>query len=146
MVMSFLMGWGDVYQSHHYTSVYWSSFISTLIKAHPDLLQHQTHKIKVSDEDNHNNSPEELDHGQDHESPLSEESMIDKENSNDESEENDEMVFLELDKKGKLYIKSQVIDYRYRGEGLETYNVYDFFQNTWHTNKYSKGSYATIPL
>ncbi|KAF9061325.1 hypothetical protein BDP27DRAFT_1199007, partial [Rhodocollybia butyracea] len=37
MVVSFLMGWGDTYRSHSYTTVYWSSFISALIKANPDL-------------------------------------------------------------------------------------------------------------
>ncbi len=37
MVMSYLMGWGDVYRSHQYTTVYWSSFVSALFKAHPDL-------------------------------------------------------------------------------------------------------------
>ncbi|KIO04280.1 hypothetical protein M404DRAFT_77749, partial [Pisolithus tinctorius Marx 270] len=26
MVISYLMGWGDTYWSHHYTPIYWSSF------------------------------------------------------------------------------------------------------------------------
>ncbi|KAF9231009.1 hypothetical protein BU15DRAFT_29067, partial [Melanogaster broomeanus] len=26
MVVSYLMGWGDTYRSHHYTPLYWSSF------------------------------------------------------------------------------------------------------------------------
>ena len=30
MVMSYLMAWGDVYRSHHYTAVYWSSFVTAL--------------------------------------------------------------------------------------------------------------------
>jgi hypothetical protein len=32
MVISYLMGWGDTYRSHHYSPVYWSSFVSALLK------------------------------------------------------------------------------------------------------------------
>lgn len=31
MVMSYLMGWGDVYRSHAYTPIYWSSFSRELV-------------------------------------------------------------------------------------------------------------------
>ncbi|KIM66136.1 hypothetical protein SCLCIDRAFT_110680 [Scleroderma citrinum Foug A] len=37
MVMSYLMGWGDTYRSHHYVPIYWSSFVSTLLKTYPEL-------------------------------------------------------------------------------------------------------------
>ncbi|KAJ7187073.1 hypothetical protein C8R46DRAFT_880324 [Mycena filopes] len=37
MVMSYLMGWGDTYRSHHYTPIYWSSFVGALLGAHPVL-------------------------------------------------------------------------------------------------------------
>ncbi|KAL1668375.1 hypothetical protein GGF50DRAFT_46626 [Schizophyllum commune] len=37
MVMSYLMGWGDVYRSHHYTTIYWTSFSSILTKTFPNL-------------------------------------------------------------------------------------------------------------
>ena len=37
MVVSYLMGWGDVYRSHAYTVVYWSSFMGALFKAFPYL-------------------------------------------------------------------------------------------------------------
>ncbi|KAJ8585562.1 hypothetical protein M405DRAFT_696957, partial [Rhizopogon salebrosus TDB-379] len=30
MVISYLMGWGDTYWSHHYSPIYWSSFVNTL--------------------------------------------------------------------------------------------------------------------
>jgi len=39
MVISFLMGWGDTFMSHSYTPVYWSTFISSLLKEHPYLAQ-----------------------------------------------------------------------------------------------------------
>ena len=39
MVMSYLMGWGDVYRSHTYSPIYWSSFLSALFTAFPELLQ-----------------------------------------------------------------------------------------------------------
>ncbi|KZT07877.1 uncharacterized protein LAESUDRAFT_650065 [Laetiporus sulphureus 93-53] len=37
MVFSYLMGWGDVIKSHHYVSVYWTSFTGALLKADPEL-------------------------------------------------------------------------------------------------------------
>jgi hypothetical protein len=39
MVMSYLMGWGDTYCSHHYTPIYWSSFVSSLLEAFPELTK-----------------------------------------------------------------------------------------------------------
>lgn len=37
MVMSLLMGWGDIYLSHQYAPIYWNSFIGYLYKRYPDL-------------------------------------------------------------------------------------------------------------
>ncbi|PBK58623.1 hypothetical protein ARMSODRAFT_849374, partial [Armillaria solidipes] len=35
LVVSYLMGWGDTYCSHKYTSIYWSSFVSHLLESVP---------------------------------------------------------------------------------------------------------------
>jgi hypothetical protein len=37
MVMSYLMGWGDTYMSHQYSSVFWQNFRSELMRAFPAL-------------------------------------------------------------------------------------------------------------
>ncbi|KAJ6543482.1 hypothetical protein B0H10DRAFT_2389367 [Mycena sp. CBHHK59/15] len=37
VVMSYLMGWGDTYRSHHYMPIYWSSFVGALLSAFPAL-------------------------------------------------------------------------------------------------------------
>ena len=37
MVMSYLMGWGDIYRSHHYTAIFWSSFTGAILREFPDL-------------------------------------------------------------------------------------------------------------
>jgi hypothetical protein len=37
MVISYLMGWGDVIRSHHYSLIYWSTFVGALFKKFPDL-------------------------------------------------------------------------------------------------------------
>jgi len=37
MVMSYLMGWGDIYHSHHYTPIFWSSFTGALLREFLDL-------------------------------------------------------------------------------------------------------------
>jgi hypothetical protein len=37
MVISYLMGWGDAYRSHHYSPVYWTSFVHALLHEFPSL-------------------------------------------------------------------------------------------------------------
>ncbi|OSC97673.1 hypothetical protein PYCCODRAFT_1376543 [Trametes coccinea BRFM310] len=37
MVMSYLMGWGDVYRSHSYSPIFWSAFVHALYEAFPAL-------------------------------------------------------------------------------------------------------------
>ncbi|KAH0825765.1 hypothetical protein J3R83DRAFT_8925 [Lanmaoa asiatica] len=39
MVMSYIMGWGDVVRSHHYSPIYWSSFVRILFAQHPSLQE-----------------------------------------------------------------------------------------------------------
>ena len=39
MVISYLMGWGDVFRSHTYSPIYWSSFVSALCAAFPGVSQ-----------------------------------------------------------------------------------------------------------
>lgn len=42
MVRLYLMGWwGDTYWSHHYTAIYWASFVTELRKVFPELYQWQ---------------------------------------------------------------------------------------------------------
>ncbi|KAJ3735205.1 hypothetical protein DFJ43DRAFT_991653 [Lentinula guzmanii] len=40
MVMSYLMGWGDMYRSHHYIPIYWTSFVGRLLEAFPSLKRY----------------------------------------------------------------------------------------------------------
>lgn len=37
MVISYLIGWGDTYRSHHYTPIYWSTFVGFLLKNFPEI-------------------------------------------------------------------------------------------------------------
>ena len=39
MVVSYLMGWGDTYRTHHYTPIYWTTFVRFLLKNFPELLK-----------------------------------------------------------------------------------------------------------
>ena len=41
MVISYLMGWGDVYRSHSYSPIFWSTFMGALLAAHPSLRTEQ---------------------------------------------------------------------------------------------------------
>ncbi|KIK75366.1 hypothetical protein PAXRUDRAFT_36987 [Paxillus rubicundulus Ve08.2h10] len=40
MVISYLMGWGDTFRSHHYTPVYWLTFTQVLLATFPSLGAH----------------------------------------------------------------------------------------------------------
>lgn len=46
MAISYLMGWGDSYMSHTYTSLYWSSFVGELFHAFPEI-QDEAHSTPV---------------------------------------------------------------------------------------------------
>lgn len=39
MVISYLMGWGDVYHSHTYSPIFWSSFVGFLLRKFPGLRE-----------------------------------------------------------------------------------------------------------
>lgn len=39
MVISYLMGWGDAFKSHTYSSIFWSTFLTALFEQHPSLSQ-----------------------------------------------------------------------------------------------------------
>jgi hypothetical protein len=40
-VMSYIMGWGDRYISHHFETIHWSSVVSLLKKTFPQLREHR---------------------------------------------------------------------------------------------------------
>jgi hypothetical protein len=39
MVISYLMGWGDVFKSHKYSAIYWSTFFRAIVKTFPSLMK-----------------------------------------------------------------------------------------------------------
>jgi hypothetical protein len=49
-------------------------------------------------------------------------------------------VTLDTDRAGKIYTKCQVTDYICRGEDLETFNVLQFFVNTWEDDVRKQGT------
>lgn len=42
MVISYLMGWGDVYRSHTYSPIYWGSFLNALYTNFPEFVKRNT--------------------------------------------------------------------------------------------------------
>ncbi|PSR77379.1 hypothetical protein PHLCEN_2v7930 [Hermanssonia centrifuga] len=121
MVMSYLMGWGDVYRSHQYTSVYWSSFVSSLMKAYPDLQR----APKTPNDAAINTGS----------LASSEVAAEPNDQPNDAALEAhaDEFITLDTNSGGRIYARSQVTDYALRGNELERYSVYEFFLNTYET-------------
>jgi Helitron helicase-like domain at N-terminus len=47
MVISYLMGWGDVYRSHTYSPIVWPSFVRALLKEFP-TLSHYSRSVSLS--------------------------------------------------------------------------------------------------
>ena len=45
MVISYLMGWQDTYRSHKYVTIYWSSFLSALLRTYPKLQRISPDKV-----------------------------------------------------------------------------------------------------
>lgn len=41
LVVSYLMGWEDTYHSHHYSPIYWSSFVHALLQTFPEFRTSQ---------------------------------------------------------------------------------------------------------
>jgi hypothetical protein len=63
MVISYLMGWGDTFKSHHYSPIFWSSFSHELLERFPnlqkssqyvvlDVLRRGTHHFAVTNINN----------------------------------------------------------------------------------------------
>ena len=46
MVISYLMGWGDTYRSHHYSPIYWASFVGQLLQTYPELTKRQNESVE----------------------------------------------------------------------------------------------------
>ncbi len=57
-------------------------------------------------------------------------------------------MILELDNQGRLYAKSQITDYVFRGDELSDFNVVRFFTDTWEgarqPDDYPKGKAGTF--
>ncbi|KAG9093512.1 hypothetical protein FS749_014256 [Ceratobasidium sp. UAMH 11750] len=117
LAVSLLMGWGDVYRSHRYAPVYWSSFVGEIHNTYPNL-KHARQTPEAL--------PGETELG-------GEEGTSTSQRENRDSNESDsEAVVLNFDRHGRLHFRSQVEDYVHRGAHLENYNVYDFLVGTYN--------------
>ncbi|KAG6371122.1 hypothetical protein JVT61DRAFT_9882 [Boletus reticuloceps] len=111
MVVSYLMGWGDVICSHHYTNVYWSSFVAALLNVF--------HKLCCQSPSAPGDG-EPVNHSQRCSYPVE-----------CSSENLQHSSLLNVDKEGKFTVKKQVTDYCCRGEELGDYNIVHFFKETY---------------
>jgi len=143
MVMLYLMGWGDTYWSHHYTPIYWSSFVSSLIKVFPEL----TKRSKEPEANDHSTGDSVAQQTAQTENENTEvkypmfyrtETACSDERCQQEGE--CEMVTLDVNERGKITTKSQVTDYRLRGDALAQSNVIDFFVDLYEINGNSPNS------
>ncbi|KAG8686306.1 hypothetical protein FRC09_014230 [Ceratobasidium sp. 395] len=129
LVVTYLMGWDDYYSSHYYSSIYWSTFDSHIKNTHEDL--YKTDTTDETTKENNEHVTTEATNGL---------STGGAEDDNTQSEN----VILEFNRSGKVYHKSQVDDYRYRGEEAAGYNVLDYFVNTYEQPKQRQKTNADL--
>ncbi|KAJ3538129.1 hypothetical protein NM688_g6564 [Phlebia brevispora] len=114
MIMSYLMGWGDVYRSHMYTTVYWSSFACLLFKTFPEL-QGREGAVGAASEDTGAATGE----------------VVEGDDRDPTGEDAPEMVTLEGSRTGAILERSQVTDYICRGDNLQSMSILEFFVGTY---------------
>lgn len=47
-IMSYLMGWGDRFESHHYVMIYWEAAVKMLLNAFPSLSSSESHGTQTN--------------------------------------------------------------------------------------------------
>ncbi|KAF8195697.1 hypothetical protein K438DRAFT_1968205 [Mycena galopus ATCC 62051] len=126
MVISYLMGWGDKYRSHRYVPIYWSSFIGALFRVFPELKQVSS-LPQNSDRDI---QPAREDHLNDDEQSIEQTEQVE----NREAEDGNDLVTLAVNPAGGIITKCQISDYSARGDELSSYNIIDFFVDTYEVD------------
>ncbi|KIK13897.1 hypothetical protein PISMIDRAFT_17662 [Pisolithus microcarpus 441] len=116
MIMSYLMGWGNMYRSHHYTPIYWSSFVATLLATYPCLSRRATGSACPNEESERLH-------------PANEAGVAEAE------DEGMDIITLMADDGGNVIPKCQVTDYTYRGDSMGGDNVLQFFLDSYEVNK-----------
>ncbi|OBZ68218.1 hypothetical protein A0H81_11694 [Grifola frondosa] len=119
MIMSYLMGWGDVFRSHRYVHIYWSTFVSHLLREHHYLCSSAVEGEEVS---NHDFSQRRIN------------------NSINAQETSDEFITFEGIQNGNVVPRSQLQDYIFRGAALENYSIYNFFVDTYEISYHDHGA------
>ncbi|EMD35470.1 hypothetical protein CERSUDRAFT_75059 [Gelatoporia subvermispora B] len=131
MVVSYLMGWGDVKRSHIYTPLYWSSFTGALCCEFPELrnlarLRHDAAVRATTMREAELPEQQEARPVEEQEvAVVTEVAPLDQQDLADsfEAEDGNERVTLEIDQSGRLTTGSQATDYRLRGHALNDMNV-----------------------
>ncbi|KAH9014840.1 hypothetical protein EDB85DRAFT_2212844 [Lactarius pseudohatsudake] len=105
-VISYLMGWGDRFISHHFETIHWYPVVNLLKKTYPVLEKNRTNRCPVIAHDNASDCP--TSHA-----------------------ENDDVVNVEIIA-GRVELREQVCEYIHRGDDLEQWCYLDFFLGTYH--------------
>ncbi|RDB28920.1 ATP-dependent DNA helicase RRM3 [Hypsizygus marmoreus] len=104
-VMSYIMGWGDRYESHHYVTIYWDSALNALKRQFPELKGRRN--IGSIDEGLEMSRTEA--------------------GTGDKEDTSVRLVFED----GEIKVYDQLKDYRFRGHALTNSSFLDFFLNTY---------------
>ncbi|KAG8700967.1 hypothetical protein FRC09_005642 [Ceratobasidium sp. 395] len=117
-----IMGFHEVYRSHQPETIYWGSFLSYIYRTFDEL---NTKKLTEQ-----NISPH---HGADLSSavPSNLESAPNESDTDAQHDNSRERVVLEFNDRGAIYKRSQVDDYIHRGTFASSYNMLDYFVDTY---------------
>ncbi|CEL62289.1 DNA repair and recombination protein pif1, mitochondrial OS=Schizosaccharomyces pombe (strain 972 / ATCC 24843) GN=pif1 PE=1 SV=1 [Rhizoctonia solani AG-1 IB] len=123
LVVTHLMGWGDVYKSHQYATIFWMSFVSVIHKFYPQLRWNR--------EESGNTDPPKDSSGPSAENIDSE--HLGERNTSRMVHDEEETIVLQFDKVGRARPSSQVDDYIYRSRETDNYSLLDYFVGTYET-------------
>ncbi|KAG8724803.1 hypothetical protein FRC09_013989 [Ceratobasidium sp. 395] len=120
-----IMKYPDVYRSHHFETIFWGSFVSFIYRSFEGLKSETS--AGSLDQQDCNNRETLLGH------VASETGMPNQLEGEGQPRDNNtsETVRLEFNDRGSLYRRSQIDDYVFRGELASSYNVLDYFVNTY---------------
>ncbi|PPQ92734.1 hypothetical protein CVT25_015701 [Psilocybe cyanescens] len=127
-VMSYIMGWGDIYESHHFVSIFWDAAARSLQTIFPELDRPSRGVISSRDgADQTHGSPTSLETlmpAQGSSTVL----MTQREHVPDPGQESNVTINMVG---GKVVLRDQLKDYKFRGEELREMNFLKFMLNTY---------------
>ncbi|KAG9124525.1 hypothetical protein FRC07_011299, partial [Ceratobasidium sp. 392] len=133
LVALFIMGNPDVYRSHHPENIFWGSFVSYIYRTFQELDTETPYSSarQPSQTGTITQEPAQATGSADNAGNTMNLSATDVQPTMLQEDRQNDNVILGFDHTGIMYKRSQIDDYVYRGTLASTYNVLDYFVDTY---------------